>query len=91
MVIILNIRIIKEYIKKMTVDDVKKLGCKWGILLDDREAQDVYIYVTKNYNDFFLGNIPVERVLEDARDVFSEENYDKFIKIYSKYQNKNIR
>lgn len=91
MVIILNIRIIKEYIKKMTVNDVKKIGLKWDIVLDCDEAKKVYLYITKNYNNFFDGVISEEKILNDASHIFRQENYDKFVNLYTKYQNKNIR
>ena len=45
---------IRKYISKMTLDDVKNMALKQGIILDDNEVSNVYKYIKSNYNSFFI-------------------------------------
>lgn len=84
----MNILLMKQYIKRITLDDVKNFAYKNGIYLSDKEARSVYNYITKNYNDYFNGNINIYDILEDAKGIFSGENYYKFISLYNQYKDK---
>ncbi len=88
MVINLNIRVICEYIKKLSVDDIRKLALKQDIKLSDEEAIDVYNYIKNNYDKFFKGNINIDDIINDAKLILSRDNYDKVYLIYLRYRDK---
>lgn len=88
MVINLNIRVICEYIKKLSVDDIKKISLKQDIKLSDEEAIDVYNYIKNNYDKFFKGNINIDDIINDAKLILSRDNYDKVYLIYLRYRDK---
>lgn len=88
MVILLNIHLIREYVKKMTKDDVKNIALSKEIKLSDREINDVYNYIKNNYKNFLYGKLRPDDVLEDAQLILSEINYSKFESLYKQYINK---
>ena len=88
MVINLNIRVIYQYIKKLSIDDIRKLALKQDIKLSDEEAIDVYNYIKNNYDKFFKGNINIDDIINDAKLILSRDNYDKVYLIYLKYRDK---
>ncbi len=88
MVINLNIRVIYEYLKKLSVNDVKKIALNQNINLSDKEAIDVYNYIKNNYDKFFKGNINIDNIINDAKLILSKDNYDKAYLIYLKYRDK---
>ena len=88
MVINLNIRVIYQYIKKLSIDDIRKLALKQDIKLSDEEAIDVYNYIKNNYDKFFKGNINIDDIINDAKLILSRDNYDKVYLIYLRYRDK---
>lgn len=84
----MNILMIRRYISKMTLDDVKNLTLKQGIVLNDKEVKNVYSYIKNNYNDFFSGRLNINEVMDDARELVSDENYNKFMDLYLKNKDK---
>ena len=88
MVINLNIRVIYQYIKKLSIDDIRKLALNQDIKLSDEEAIDVYNYIKNNYDKFFKGNINIDDIINDAKLILSRDNYDKVYLIYLRYRDK---
>ena len=48
--------LIKEYIKKMTVDDIKNYAKKKNIEISNSDALILYSYAKNYYEDFLNGN-----------------------------------
>lgn len=86
MVILLNILFMKEYIRKMKLEDVKKIAFNKGIELSDEEAKKVYHYIKSNYHSFFYGSLSINDVINDARKILSKVNFDKLMNLYLQYK-----
>lgn len=84
----MNILMIRKYISKMTLDDVKNMALKQGIVLADNEVSNVYKYIKSNYNSFFNGKLSIEQILYDAKELVSSTNYNKFMDLYLKNKDK---
>lgn len=84
----MNILMIRKYISKMTLDDVKNMALKQGIILDDNEISNVYKYIKSNYNIFFNGKLSIDQILYDAKELVSSTNYNKFMDLYLKNKDK---
>lgn len=84
----MNILMIRKYISKMTLDDVKNMALKQGIVLADNEVSNVYKYIKSNYNIFFNGKLSIDQILYDAKELVSSTNYNKFMDLYLKNKDK---
>lgn len=82
----MNMRLIYEYIKRMTKDDVKNMAMKQNIILSDKEVDNVYYYIKDNYKEFFYGKLKIDDILKDASKLLSDNNYNKFYELYLKYE-----
>ena len=78
--------ILKEFISRMTEDDIFNYALKEGITLSNDELKTIYLYI-KNYWQVFY--------MEDATYLFSELKeklsprvYHKIIELYNKYKKK---
>jgi hypothetical protein len=88
MVILLNIHLIKEYIRKMTLEDIKKFAYNKEISLSDEEAKNIYDYIKNNYNNFFNGKISINDIINEASVILSSNNFKKFMNIYLQYKDR---
>lgn len=88
MVMLVNLKLISNYINKMTKDDVYNIAFNKGMILSDKEVDIVYAYVKNNYNKFLCGKINTSDILKDAKKHLSEENYNKFLVLYDQFKDK---
>lgn len=78
-------QLIKNYVSKMTKDDVTMFTNKNGIYLSDSELDFVYRFIKKNYEALYANpNIDLSKY----KNHFSEENYEKLIKLVNEYKMK---
>lgn len=78
-------QLIKNYVSKMTKEDVVSFTNKNGIYLSDSELDFVYRFIKKNYEAMYANpNIDLSRY----KDHFSEENYNKMMKLINEYKSK---
>ena len=84
----MNTYIILEYIKKLSIDDIKKLSLRQDIILSDKEAIDTYNYIKDNYDNFLKGSININDIVNDFCSILSKDNYDKAYLIYLQYKDK---
>lgn len=78
-------QLIKNYVSKMTKEDVVAFTNKNGIYLNDSELDFVYRFIKKNYEAMYANpNIDLSRY----KDHFSEENYNKMMKLINEYKSK---
>lgn len=78
-------QLVKNYVSKMTKEDVTKFTNKNGIYLSDGELDFVYRFIKKNYEAMYANpNIDLTRYKEH----FSEENYNKIMKLVNEYKSK---
>lgn len=76
--------LIKEYIKKITEEDIYNFALKEGITLLDHEKKVLYVYI-KNYWQVFL-NEDATFLFEELKEKLEEKTYDKVIELYNKYK-----
>ena len=76
--------LIREYIKKITEDDIYNFALKEGITLLEHEKKVLYVYI-KNYWQVFL-NEDATFLFEELKDKLEEKTYDKIIELYNKYK-----
>lgn len=84
----MNIRLISDYINRMTKDDLRKIALSQGIILDDYEVDNIYDYVKNNYKKYLYTKINYEDILDDLKSMLSSSNFDKVMDIYTKYKDK---
>lgn len=78
-------QLIKNYVSKMTPQDVVNFTSKNGIYLSSTEVDFVYRFIKKNYEALYANpNIDLSKYKEH----FSEENYEKIIKLVNQYKQK---
>ncbi len=76
-------QLIKNYVSKMTKEDVLKFTQKNDIYLNEYELDFVYRFIKKNYEAVYANpNIDLSKYKEH----FTEENYTKIIKLVSLYK-----
>ena len=71
--------LIKEYIKKITEEDIYNFALKEGITLLDHEKKVLYVYI-KNYWQVFL-NEDATFLFEELKEKLEEKTYDKVIEL----------
>lgn len=84
----MNIYIIQKYINKMTKQDVYLYALKKGLTLNDNEVDKTYNYIKNHYKEYFSGKLTKEQILNDAQEVFTKENFQKFTSFYNEYKDK---
>ena len=76
--------LIKEYIKKITEEDIYNYALKEGITLLNNEVKVIYVYI-KNYWQVFL-NEDSTFLFEELKEKVEPKTYDKLIELYNKYK-----
>jgi len=78
-------QLIKNYVNKMTKDDVIKFTQKNGIYLNESELDFVYRFIKKNYEALYVNpNIDLTKYKQN----FSDENFNKLMKLVNDYKTK---
>ena len=76
--------LIKEYIKKLTEEDIYNFAQKEGITLSSEELNTIYFYI-KNYADIFIKE-DATFLFEEIKEKLKPETYNKIIELYNKYK-----
>lgn len=78
-------QLIKNYVAKMTKEDVVKFSEKNDIHLNEQELDFVYRFIKKNYEALYANpNIDLSKYKSN----FTEENYAKMIKLINTYKSR---
>ncbi len=73
--------LIKNYVDKMTIEDIKNFAIKNNIFLSDKELDFTFSFIKRNYEALYANpNIDLSRFKSN----FSEENYNKIINLIDK-------
>lgn len=75
---------IKEYIKKLTVDDIKKFANKKNISISDSDALILYTYAKNHYEDALNGND--EQLIRELKEKLSPNVFKEAYKLYLEYK-----
>ncbi len=78
--------LIKEYINKLTEDDIKKYAQNYQIDINDDEAKILYLYAKNYWKEFYNGE-PNE-LLDELREKLRPETYEELYKLYQKAKSK---
>ena len=84
-------QLVKNYISKLTKEDIKNIGLKNGITLDDEEIDFLYRFIKKNYEALYANpNIDLSKY----KMYFKDDHFERIMDIikayklkYSKYIN----
>lgn len=74
---------INEHIKKLTKEDIFSFASKYNLYLSKEELEFVYSFV-KNNNQNIINN-PKSFNLNNYKNKFSENNFQKLSNLYKKY------
>ncbi len=81
--------LIKEYIKKLTLDDIKIFANKKGLSITDNEALIIYTYAKNNYEEFLNGND--DKLIKELKDKLSSNTFKEAYKLYLEYKIKYLK
>ena len=79
-------KLIKEYVLKLTEEDIEKYAKKKGITITDEEIKTIYMYIKNYWKEFLKGN-PNELFLE-LKEKLSKDVYEEVLNLYNEYKNK---
>ncbi len=76
-------QLIKNYVSKMTIEDLDTFAKKNDLRLSEGELDFLYRFVKKNYEALYVNpNIDLSKYKKH----FSEENYTKIINLVNEYK-----
>lgn len=78
-------QLIKNYVSRMTKEDIVKFTEKNGIYLNDSELDFTYRFIKRNYEALYA-NPNVD--LSKYKDNFTPENYSKIMALLIEYKSK---
>ena len=81
--------LIKEYIKKLTVDDVKNFASLKNINISDSEAIILYNYAKKYYLDILNGKD--DFIIKELKEKLSSNTFKEAYKLYLEYKIKYLK
>lgn len=82
----MNIYLIEDYVRRLTIADVERFALKQGIVLDSDELKIVYNYIKKDYKTIIYGN-PRDILMEIMGKV-KPITYNKIENLYEKFKDK---
>ena len=80
----MNEYLIKEYIKKLEIDDIKKFAKKKNISITDTDATILYTYAKNHYQEILDGNDKL--VIKELRNKLNSNTFKEAYKIYLEYK-----
>ncbi len=76
--------LIKEYIKKLTVDDIKLFAKKKNIDISDSDALILYTYIKNNYQDALSGND--DKLIKELKNKLNPDTFKAAYRLYIEYK-----
>lgn len=77
--------LVKSYINKLSIDDLKTFANKNNIEYTSDELILIFNFIKYNYNDLLDGNI---KVFNDLKNNINPVLYKKLLDLYIEYKNK---
>ena len=81
--------LIKDYIKKLTIDDIKKFAKTKNINISDTDAIILYTYAKNNYEEIINGND--QDIIKELRKKLSPDTFKEVYKLYLEYKVRYIK
>ena len=82
----MNKLIIINYIKKITIKDIKTYCQNNNIPLTDDELNIIYYYIKNRYLEFLNGHS--QEILTEIKYKVKSATYNKILELYTKYKDK---
>lgn len=79
-------QLIKNYINKLTINDISSMAIKNNINLNNKELNFVYNKIKNNYNDLLYGD--PTNIFNELKNNVSENNYCKIKELFNTYKQK---
>ena len=76
--------LIKEYIKKLTVKDIKNYAKKKNIDISDSDALILFTYIKNHYEEAFSGNDL--HLIKELKEKLSPNVFKESYKLYLEYK-----
>ena len=81
--------LINEYIKKMTIDDIKNFAKKNNIEITNNDASILYTYAKNYYQDFLSGKD--NEIIKELKNKLEPNTFKEVYKLYLKYKIKYLK
>jgi sulfur relay (sulfurtransferase) DsrC/TusE family protein len=78
--------LIKEYINRMTLKDIKIFAQKEGVSITDNENKIIFDYIKNYWRTFLYGN--PRPILDELKEKLNENTYNKMELLYIQAKNK---
>lgn len=78
--------LIKEYLKKLTLNDIKNFALKYNFKLQPNEDKIIYNFIMNNWKEVYKGN-PNKAFLKLKGQV-SSDTYNFAITLYNQFKDK---
>ena len=79
-------KLLKNYINKLSVNDINNFAVKNDIILNKDELNTVYDIIKNDYDELLYGNS--DNVFNKLKSNVSSDNYDKIINLFFLYKKK---
>lgn len=78
--------VIKEFVDKLTEEDINNFALKEGVKLTDEELKVIYLYIRNYWQVFYKGD--ATSLFHELKEKLSPKAYDKVLELYNKYKRK---
>ena len=82
-------KIIKDYINKLTINDISNFAKLKNININDTDLIILYNYVKKHYQDFLNGNDT--NLVKEIKDKINPVTFKEVYKLYLEYKIKYLK
>lgn len=72
--------IIKDYINKLTEEDIIRYGKKKNINISKEDSKTLYVYAKNYWREFYKGN-PTE-LINELKESLQEDTFNKLYNLY---------
>ncbi len=79
-------QIIKNYIDKISINDINRFANKYDIILNNDELNLIYKYIKKDWKTIIYGNY--NSILNDLKSKIDINKYNKIEKLFYKFKSK---
>lgn len=78
--------LIKEYVNKLTEEDIKKYAKKYNVDINDDECKILYLYAKNYWKDFYKGD-PID-LINELKEKLRPNTFNVLYNFYKDFKNK---
>ena len=79
-------KLLKNYVNKLSINDINDFAVKNDIVLNKDELNTIYDIIKNDYDELLYGNS--DNVFNKLKSNVSSDNYDKIINLFFLYKKK---